>query len=45
VHPALYTGTVTGKTMTFTVTLTDTGEKLGPFVLTFGVASRLFKCA
>ena len=45
VHPALYTGTVNGKTMTFTVTETDTGLKLGPFVLSLGVAGRIFKCA
>jgi hypothetical protein len=45
VHPALYTGTVGGKTMTFTVTETDTGLKFGPFVLTLGVAGRIFKCA
>jgi hypothetical protein len=44
VHPARYTGTVDGKTMTFTVTETDIGEKLGPFVLTLGVASRIFRC-
>ena len=34
VHPARYTGTVDGKTMTFTVTETDTGLTLGKFVLT-----------
>jgi hypothetical protein len=45
VHPAFYKGTVDGKTMTFTVTVTDTGQTLGPFVLTLGVATRLFKCA
>jgi hypothetical protein len=43
-HPARYTGTVDGKTMTFTVTETDIGEKLGPFVLTLGVAGRIVKC-
>lgn len=45
VHPAFYTGTVIGKTMTFSVTETDTGQTLGPFVLTLGVAGRIFKCA
>ncbi len=44
VHPARYTGTAEGKTITFTVTETDTGEKHGPFLLTFGVAGRIFKC-
>jgi hypothetical protein len=43
-HPARYTGTVDGKTMTFTVTELDINEKLGPFVLTLGVAGRIFKC-
>lgn len=45
VHPASYSGTVNGKTMTFTVTTTDTGLTSGPFVLTLGVAGRIFKCA
>lgn len=44
VHPARYTGTVDGKTMTFTVTETDTGLTLGKFVLTLGFAGRIFKC-
>jgi hypothetical protein len=44
VHPARYTGTVDGKTMTFTVTETDTGLTIGTFVLTVGVAGRVFKC-
>jgi hypothetical protein len=44
VHPARYTGTVEGKTIAFTVTETDVGQTLGPYVLTFGVAGRIFKC-
>ncbi len=44
VHPARYTGTVDGKTMTFTVTETDIGQTIGPFVLTLGVAGRIVKC-
>lgn len=44
-HPATYSGTVNGKTMTFTVTTTDTGLTSGPFVLTLGVAGRIVKCA
>jgi hypothetical protein len=43
-HPARYTGTVNGKTMTFTVTQTDTNQELGTFVLTLGVAGRIVKC-
>ena len=43
-HPARYIGFVDGKTMTFTVTETDTGQTLGPFTLTFGVVGRIFKC-
>jgi hypothetical protein len=44
VHPARYTGDVNGKSMTFTVTETDTGLTLGKFVLTLGVAGRIFHC-
>lgn len=44
VHPARYTGVVDGKTMTFTVTETDSGLVLGKFSLTLGVAGRIFKC-
>jgi hypothetical protein len=44
-HPARYTGTVDGKTMTFTVTQTDTGQTLGTFLLTLGVAASLHRCA
>ena len=43
-HPARYTGTVVGKTMSFTVTETDTGLSFGPFELTLGVAGHVFKC-
>jgi len=43
-HPARYTGSTDGKTMTLTVTLTDTGQVLGPFTLTFGIAGRIVKC-
>jgi hypothetical protein len=43
-HPARYTGTSDGKTMTFTVTETDTGLALGKFTLTLGSAGRVFKC-
>ena len=43
-HPARYLGSTNGATMTLNVTLTDTGETFGPFVLTFGKAGRVFKC-
>jgi hypothetical protein len=43
-HPARYSGRVEGRTMTLTVTLTDTGDTLGPFTLTFGATPRLTKC-
>ena len=44
VHPARYSGTTDGLTMTLTITLADTGQVLGPFRLTFGTAGRVFKC-
>jgi hypothetical protein len=43
-RPARYAGRVDGRRMTLTVTLTDTGELLGTFALTQGVAGRLTKC-
>ncbi len=43
-HPARYVGSVSGTTMTLTVTLTDTREEIGTFMLTHGKASRLVKC-
>ena len=35
-HPATFTGQIDGKTMTLTVTLTDTPRVLGPVTLTYG---------
>lgn len=43
-RPARYAGRVEGGRMTLTVTLTDTGDILGTFTLTQGVAGRLTKC-
>lgn len=43
-RPARYVGRVDGGLMTLTVTVTDTGERLGTFALTRGVAGRLLKC-
>jgi hypothetical protein len=43
-HPALYTGSTDGKTMTFTVTQTDTNQTLGPFALALDAPGRVVKC-
>lgn len=43
-RPARYQGAVDGKTMTLTVTLNDTGDRIGSFTLTHGVSGRVFKC-
>jgi hypothetical protein len=43
-HPARYSGTTDGRTMTLTVTMTDTEQVFGPFRLSFGTAGRVFKC-
>ncbi len=45
IHPARYTGRIEGKTMTLTVTLTDTNETIGTFSLTHGEQPELTKCA
>jgi len=44
VHPARYRGRILGDRLTLTVTLTDTGDVLGPFVLARGVPGLLYKC-
>ena len=43
-HPARYTGSTDGKSMTLNVTLTDGGQALGTFTLTRGAAPSVFKC-
>lgn len=43
-HPARFEGSTDGKTMTLTVTLTDTNQEVGSFTLTFGTPSGVFKC-
>jgi hypothetical protein len=43
-HPARYDGWTDGETMKLTVTLTDTGEKLGDYVLIRGQSARVFRC-
>lgn len=42
---ARYTGRADGKTMTLTVTLTDTKEIVGTFSLTYGEQPELTRCA
>ena len=43
-HPARFSGRVVGKTMTLTVTLTDTGQVLGPVTLVYGEEPRMGPC-
>jgi hypothetical protein len=43
-HPARYTGSVSDREMTLTVTLTDTGRVVGTFKLVRGAVPRLHKC-
>jgi hypothetical protein len=43
-HPARYAGSTDGKTLTFSITLTDSGQSFGPFTLSLGAPGRLFKC-
>jgi hypothetical protein len=43
-HPALYSGTTDGRTMTLTVTLTDSQQPVGTFELGFGKTPRLIRC-
>jgi len=43
-HPAQFTGQISGKSMTLTVVLTDTGRQLGPVVLTLGKEPKMGPC-
>lgn len=43
-QPALYEGKITGKTMTISVTLTETGENVGTFELKRDITPRLIRC-
>jgi hypothetical protein len=43
-HPATYSGTLSGDTLTFTVTLTDLAQVLGPFTVTRGRSTVLNVC-
>ena len=43
-HPARYTGTTDGHTMTLTIVQTDNGQMVGPFTLTFGRVTNIPPC-
>jgi hypothetical protein len=43
-HPARYDGWTDGETMRLSVTLTDTGDKLGSYTLVRGQTPRVFRC-
>lgn len=43
-HPAQYAGSTDGKTMTLTVTLSDSGERVGTFKLVRGASPAVLKC-
>jgi hypothetical protein len=43
-HPALYTGSTDGKSLTFTVTLTDTAAVAGPYVVALGSSGHVVLC-
>ena len=43
-HPARYEGWTDGETMRLSVTLTDTGDKLGTYALVRGQSPHVFKC-
>jgi len=43
-HPARLSGRTDGRTLTLAVRLTDTGQSLGPVLLTFGKPPRMENC-
>ena len=43
-HPARFSGRIVGKTMTLTVSLTDTGQVLGPVTMVYGEEPRMGPC-
>jgi len=43
-HPARYEGWTDGEKMTLSVTITDTGQKLGDFTLVRGQSPHVFRC-
>ena len=44
IHPARFTGQITGRSMTLTVSLTDTGRLLGPVTLAYGKEPKMGPC-
>jgi hypothetical protein len=44
IHPAQFTGQITGQTMTLTVSLTDTARVLGPVTLIYGKEPKMGAC-
>ena len=43
-QPALYSGSISGAKMELSIRLTDSGDVMGPFVLTRGASGRVLKC-
>lgn len=43
-HPALFSGLITGRSMSLTVVLTDTHQQLGPVTLTLGKEPKMGVC-
>ncbi len=43
-HPARYTGSTDGKSMTLNVKLTDSGQDIGTYALTRGASPSVLKC-
>ena len=43
-HPAQFSGVITGRSMTLTVVLTDTGRQLGPVTLILGKEPQMGPC-
>ena len=43
-HPAQFTGQITGNSMILTVVLTDTGRQVGPVTLVFGKEPKMGPC-
>ena len=43
-QPSRYRGTVDGRSMTLHVTLIETGQEIGTYILTRGTSGRVFKC-
>ena len=43
-QPALYSGSISGARMQLSIRLTDSGDVMGPFVLTRGASGRVVKC-